>query len=158
MASRDEGSWPGSFGFGRTATTREIDSVDFDVRPDGLGLPAGSGSFADGRAIFETKCSRCHGVNGVDGPYGSLVGEEKSIGNYWPYATTVYDYIYRAMPYDQPGSLTPDEVYDITAFILSVNGLIDSTRVIDATTLPLVDMPARKLYIDDDRVDGPVIR
>ncbi|MEJ0029167.1 MAG: cytochrome c [Bacteroidota bacterium] len=153
-----QASWPKSFGFGRPASTAEIDSIDFDIRPDGLGLPPGSGTFASGRKIFATKCSRCHGANGVDGPFGSLTGDDKSIGKYWPYATTVYDYIYRAMPYDQPGSLTTDEVYDLTAFVLTINGLVDSTKVVDAASLPLVNMPAQKLYVSDDRTGGPVIR
>lgn len=170
---KDKDDWPVSFGFGRPATKEEIDSIDFDIRPDGVGLPAGSGTALEGRLVYNNKCSRCHGPGGVGGPYGSLASdfsadtakegsrngrEERTIGNYWPWATTVYDYIHRAMPYDSSGSLTDKEVYSLTAYILYANRLIDSATVIDASTLPRIKMPAQELFVVDDRTDGPVIR
>jgi cytochrome c len=168
-APTEEEEWPETFELGREATTKEIDSLDTDVGPDGRGLPKGAGHVLTGRIVFEEKCSRCHGKGGIGGPFGSLVYDstlavakdarkEKTIGNYWPYATTVYDYVYRAMPYDQPGSLSAQEVYDITAYILYANRLIDSTSVVTQETLPKVSMPARHLFIDDDRKGGPEVR
>ena len=167
----DTTRWPSRFGFGRLANLRAIDSLNTDVRPDGDGLPAGVGSPRTGRLLFAQKCAQCHGINGIGGPYGSLVTspakdtvktkgerEQKTIGNYWPYATTVFDYVKRAMPFDKPGSLTDAEVYHLTAYLLSANTLIDSTATIDAHSLPLVHMPARALFIEDDRKGGPEIR
>lgn len=157
---------PARFGFGRVATTAEIARLDIDVRPDGKGLPAGQGQVAIGKQIFAAKCAACHGTGGVGGPNGSLVTTdnparkrpEKTIGNYWPYATTVFDYIRRAMPFSQPGSLTNDEVYHLTAYLLQANGLIDEKTVINAQTLPRVVMPAQKLFVPDDRKGGPEIK
>ena len=157
---------PTRFGFGRAATAAEITRLDIDVRPDGKGLPAGQGQAAMGKQIFATKCAACHGTGGVGGPNGSLVTAtdpsrkrpEKTIGNYWPYATTVFDYIRRAMPFSQPGSLTNDEVYHLTAYLLQANGIIDDKTVINAQTLPRVVMPAQKLFVPDDRTGGPEIK
>ena len=157
---------PARFGFGRPATAIEIARLDIDVRPDGKGLPAGQGQAAVGKQIFATKCAACHGTGGVGGPNGSLVTTtnpdrkrpEKTIGNYWPYATTMFDYIRRAMPFSQPGSLTNDEVYHLTAYLLLANGIIDEKTVINAQTLPRVVMPAQKLFVPDDRKGGPEIK
>jgi mono/diheme cytochrome c family protein len=164
----DTAQLPASFGFGRLATKAEIDQLDIDVRPDGKGLPAGAGLAAKGKIIFDAKCVACHGAGGIGGPNGSLVtttaaGEkskqvEKTIGNYWPYATTVFDYIRRAMPFNQPGSLTNEEVYHLTAYLLSANKLIDEKTVIDAKSLPKVIMPAQKLFVPDDRKGGPEVK
>jgi cytochrome c len=163
----DNQGWPEHFGFGRLASVREVDSLNTDVRPDGEGLPAGTGLVSRGRLIFQNKCERCHGKNGIDGPFGSLVTiavkdtvktksgrSEKTIGNYWPHATTVYDYIQRAMPYDKSGSLTSTEVYDLTAFLLHANGIIDSTKTITEKTLPQIIMPAKHQFVPDDRKGG----
>ncbi len=166
LAEADTLKWPASFGFGRPATQAEITRLDIDVRPDGKGLPAGEGKPAVGKAIFSEKCAACHGVGGVGGPYGSLVSTtattkkrpEKTIGNYWPYATTVFDYIRRAMPFNAPGSLTNEEVYNLTAYLLNANGIIDEKVVINALTLPKVMMPAQKLFVPDDRKGGPEIK
>lgn len=156
--------WPASFGFGRSAMQAEIDSIDIDVRPDGHGLPAGSGNVISGSVIYRKKCAHCHGKTGTEGPYNPLVAKdsssrkgEKTIGNYWPYATTLYDYIYRAMPYDKPGSLSSSEVYSLTAFLLDMNGIIDTSAISDEN-LPKVVMPAQKLFVNDDRTDGPEIK
>jgi cytochrome c len=155
---------------GRAATTADIARLDIDVRPDGKGLPAGTGTAMQGKAIFATKCAVCHGAGGVGGINGSLVTTavsssavagkrpEKTIGNYWPYATTVFDYIRRAMPFSEPGSLTNEEVYNLTAYLLHANGIIDEKAVVTAETLPKVVMPAQKLFIPDDRRGGPEIR
>ena len=159
-------SLPISFGFGRPALTAEIEKLDIDIRPDGKGLPPGSGTVAAGKAIYDLKCAACHGVGGIGGPNGSLAmnpdpkvaRREKVIGNYWPYASTIFDYVRRAMPFNQPGSLSDTEVYNLTAYLLHLNKIIDEKTVIDAKTLPLVQMPAQKLYVPDDRQGGPIIK
>jgi mono/diheme cytochrome c family protein len=166
VAKLDTGPWPASFGFGRKATSAEIARLDVDVRPDGKGLPTGEGTSAAGKVIFATKCAACHGVEGIGGPNGSLVStneagtkrREKTIGNYWPYATTVFDYIRRAMPFSEPGSLTNAEVYSLTAYLLNANGIITEKTIINAQTLPTVVMPAQKLFVPDDRKGGPEIK
>lgn len=158
---------PDTFGFGRKATQAEIDRLDIDVRPDGKGLPAGSGNPSKGKIIFNTKCFTCHGAGGIGGPNGSLVTnktpgfaarKEKTIGNYWPYATTVFDYIRRAMPFNAPGSLSNEEVYHLTAYLLRANEIIDDNTVINAKILPRIEMPARNLFVPDDRKGGAEIR
>ncbi len=156
---------PAPLGIGRPATAAEIAAWDDDVMPDGTGLPAGSGTPAAGAAIFATRCARCHGKTGTEGPNDVLVGAEPrrgfpfwkdpsiphTIGNYWPYATTVFDYIRRAMPPDAPGSLSNTDVYNLTAFLLHANELISADAVMDATTLPKVAMPAREHFVPDRR-------
>lgn len=160
-------NWPKSFGIGRVATQREIDLLDIDVRPDGKGLPNGEGTVKSGKEIYALKCAACHGVTGTEGPNDRLVVGDttktnvrpiKAIGNYWPYATTVFDYIRRAMPFNQPGSLSNEEVYSLTAYLLHENGLLDSKTVLNAANLPKVKMPAQKLFVPDDRKNGPEIR
>src|SRR5262249_22779615 len=129
---------PAAFGIGRPATPAEIAAWDIDIGPDGTGLPPGRGTAADGAPIFAARCAGCHGKTGKEGPNDVLVGRlpndefpfardpraPKTIGSYWPYATTVFDYIRRAMPPDKPGSLNDDEVYNLTAFLLAQNELI----------------------------------
>ena len=171
LAASGDGA-PARFGFGRPATAAEITAWDIDVRPDGEGLPPGRGTARDGATIYERRCASCHGATGREGPSGRLVGREpregfpfgrdpalvKTIGNYWPYATTLYDYINRAMPLNAPGSLAPDEVYSIAAYLLWRNEIIADSAVIDARTLPRVVMPARDRFVMDDRRGGPEIR
>jgi cytochrome c len=136
------------------------------VRPDGVGLPPGSGTVAAGAAVYQQRCASCHGADGTQGRSGALVGTEPwaewpvnpTVGNYWPYATTLYDYIVRAMPQDRPGSLTADETYAVIAWILNRNQLIPADAVMNATTLPAVRMPARDRFVPDDRTGGPVVR
>ena len=161
--------WPSSFGFGRPAGPVRIAAGDIDVRPDGKGLPPGSGTVAEGAAVYTQKCAACHGATGTEGPNDRLVGrvsndgfpfgeslktwDNKTIGGYWPFATTLYDYIYRAMPQNAPGSLTPNEVYALTAFLLHRNEIISEDGVMSAETLPRVEMPASDRFISDDRLD-----
>jgi hypothetical protein len=160
----DEVHWPKSFGFGRKATDAEITALDIDVSPDGHGLPAGAGNVVEGGGIYKIKCASCHGMTGTEGPFNRLVGvmgdtiQAKTIGNYWPYATTLFDYIRRSMPYNAPGSLTNREVYGLTAFLLYKNRVIDSVTVMDAISLPKIKMPAHDLFVNDDRHGGPEIR
>lgn len=163
---------PGRYGLGRPATRDEIRAWDVSVMPDGTGLPTGSGTPAQGATIFKQTCARCHGTTGVEGPFDRLVGREpkqgfpfgrdaslaRTIGNYWPYATTVFDYVNRAMPYDAPGSLKANEVYGVVAFLLWRNEIIADTAVMNARTLPRVRMPARDRFVPDNRRGGPVVR
>jgi cytochrome c len=165
---------PQRFGFGRAATDAEVKAWDIDVMPDGTGLPPGRGTVAEGGVIYAAQCAVCHGPDGRGGQYDSLVGRDpaegfpfgkdpalmskRTIGNYWPYATTLYDYIYRAMPQAVPGSLTPDEVYSLVAYLLFLNGIVPSDAVMTAQTLPKVEMPARHRFVQDNRRGGPEIR
>lgn len=166
VLSADTLSQPAHFGFGRSATAAEIAALDIDVRPDGKGLPKGEGTAGEGKAIFQQKCAACHGATGSEGPNDRLVVGDttaggrriKAIGNYWPYATTVFDYIRRAMPFNQPGSLTDEEVYSLTAYLLNANGLLAENAKLNAKTLPKIKMPARDRFVPDDRKDGPEIR
>ncbi|HEY0108334.1 MAG TPA: c-type cytochrome [Fibrella sp.] len=155
-----------TFGFGKPASATQIAALDIDVRPDGTGLPTGSGTVAAGAVIFAAKCAACHGPGGTGGPNGALVPgpsvekkrPDKVIVTYWPYATTVFDYVRRAMPFNEPGSLTNDEVYALTAFLLHGNKLLGEKSVLNAKTLPTIRMPAQSNYVPDDRKGGPEIR
>ncbi|HEV7378320.1 MAG TPA: cytochrome c [Dyadobacter sp.] len=158
---------PQRFGFGKPASAEKIAALDIDIRPDGNGLPAGSGNAQSGREIYVEKCSACHGASGTEGPNDRLVQGDttsaknrkiKSLGNYWPYATTVFDYVRRAMPFNAPGSLSDQEVYSLTAYLLHANGLISEKEEVNAGTLPKVVMPAKKYFVPDDREDGPVVK
>jgi S-disulfanyl-L-cysteine oxidoreductase SoxD len=157
---------------GRPASSAEIRAWDIDANPAGAGLPAGRGTYARGAVVYAQQCASCHGAKGEGMPPNpKLVGAEprdfsfasdakiaKTIGNYWPYATTLYDYINRAMPFAAPGSLPPGDVYSVVAFLLAENGIIDKRIVIDARTLPRVHMPARDHFVIDDRRGGAGFR
>ena len=150
------------FGVGRPPTPEEIRALGSAIAPDGTGLPAGSGTVAAGRELFAARCSRCHGPNGEGDVGARLVGGQgtlktprplKTVGSFWPYATTLWDYINRAMPFDQPGLLTASEVYAAAAYILNLNGIIEANGVMNATTLPKVRMPNRDGFVADPRPD-----
>jgi cytochrome c len=141
---------------GRPATQAEIATWDISVGPDGVGLPDGGGTAATGAAVYEQKCQACHGAKGAGQPNDRLVGGQgtlasktpvRTIGSYWPYATTVFDYVRRAMPYIQPQSLSNDEVYAVTAYLLYLNGIIGERDEMNAQTLPKVAMPNRENFI-----------
>ena len=141
---------------GVPATAAEIAAVDISIGPDGAGLPPGSGTPKQGLAVYVAKCAACHGPEGVNGINDRLAGGQgtitsaapvKTIGSYWPYATTVFDFVRRAMPYPAPHSLTDDETYAVTAYLLHLNGIIGADDVMDATSLPKVKMPNRDGFI-----------
>ena len=150
------------FGVGRPATTEEIRDLGAAIAPDGSGLPEGSGTVAAGREVFAAQCARCHGPKGEGDVGATLVGGQgtlrtarplKTVGSFWPYATTLWDYINRAMPFDQPGLLKPPEVYAAVAYVLNLNGIIGDAAVMDAKSLPKVRMPNRDGFVPDPRPD-----
>lgn len=141
---------------GRPATPAEIAGWDVSIPPDGRGLPTGAGTPAEGALVYAQKCQACHGDKGVGGPNDRLAGGQgtlasktpvRTVGSYWPYATTVFDYVRRAMPFAQPHSLTDSEVYAVTAYMLSLSGIIREQDVMNAETLPKVKMPNRDNFI-----------
>jgi cytochrome c len=149
-----------AFGLGRAPTADELKRLDTDVMPDGRGLPAGSGTAAEGRAIYMQKCASCHGASGKEGPNDVLAGGQgslatarpmKTVGSFWPFATTLWDYVNRAMPYDRPGTLTASEVYAVTAYVLHLNGIVGERDAMTAATLPKVQMPNRNGFVPDAR-------
>jgi len=164
---------PDRLGLGAPATPARLAALDIDANAAGVGLPPGRGSYADGTTLYAARCASCHGARGEGvATYPKLVGAPfdsafrfgadvklvKTPGNYWPYATTLYDYIHRAMPADAPGSLRPAEVYGLVAYLLAENGVIARTAVMDARTLPAVRMPARDRFVKDDRTGGAAFR
>ena len=166
VADQEAAGTPGleaNFGIGRAATEEEIAAIDIDVTPDGHGLPDGRGSYADGKAHYEERCLACHGENleGIPETGGpALIGGRdtlasdtplKTVESYLAHASTLYDYIHRAMPMDAPGSLTPDEVYAVSAYILGRAGIVDETTVLDRESLPLIHMPNAEGFADDPR-------
>ena len=149
-------------GLGRPATPVEIESWGPIIGPDGAGLPPGRATAADGRPVYQRRCARCHGLTGREGPdtrlaggQGSLEGDQpqKTVGSYWPAATTLWDYVNRAMPFDRPGGLTADEVYATVAYVLYLNDIVAIDDPIGAATLPAVEMPNRDGFVTDPRPD-----
>ena len=140
---------------GKPVNPAEIAAWDISILPDGTGLPSGGGTPAQGARVFAQKCAMCHGENGKGGINAAVVGggpltsieTVKTIANFWPYATTVFDFIRRAMPWPQPKTLTNDEVYALTAYILALNKLIGENDPMNAETLPKVRMPNRDGFI-----------
>ncbi|MCU9848461.1 cytochrome c [Defluviimonas sp. WL0024] len=139
-------------GLGQPLSDEEIPFYARYVMPDGRGLPEGGGTAATGSAIYAEKCATCHGATGIEGPVMPPVGPNdiwaKPAGRYWPYATTLFDYIRRAMPLDAPKSLSDDEAYALAAFILAANGVIGEGDTMDAESLPKVEMPNRDNFLD----------
>ena len=144
--------------FGRTPAPYEIKLWDIDVLPNGTGLPEGGGTVAQGKSVYENNCEACHGVKGVGGIKDRLVGGQgtlvtnmpiKTVGSYWPYATTLFDYIRRAMPYTNPGYLSADDTYSVVAYLLYLNGILPEDAKLDRTTLPNVQMPNRDGFIPE---------
>jgi cytochrome c len=160
------------FGFGREASAEEVAAIDIDVMPDGTGLPEGKGTVARGRDLYRNQCVQCHGTEGQGADYEALAGREPedgfpfsdslshrmTVGNYWPYATTLYDYIHRAMPQAVPGSLPPDDVYSLVAYVLYLNRIVPEDATLDKETLPEIEMPARDRFVYDDRRGGEELR
>ena len=144
--------------FGRPASPEEVRLWNLDVLPDGTGLPPGSGSVARGQQVFAENCAACHGERGQGGVADRLVGGEgslasahpvKTVGSFWPYATTLFDYVRRAMPFPAPQSLSDDDTYAVVAYVLRLNGLVPDGTVLDRTNLPLVRMPNRDGFVPD---------
>lgn len=154
------------YGLGQPATDELIAEWDIDITPDGTGLPAGRGTVHEGVLVYANKCASCHGATGTEGPQDRLVGGQntlatahpvKTVGSYWPYATTLFDYIRRAMPLTAPQSLSADEVYAVVAWLLYQNGIVPEDAVLDAATLPAVEMPNSQGFVSDPRPDIPPI-
>jgi S-disulfanyl-L-cysteine oxidoreductase SoxD len=163
-----------TYGVGRAPTAEEVKAWDLTIPPDGQGLPPGRGTAVLGKPVYAERCAACHGDNGDDPKYRALVGGRGpltsaelsenldwllggkpvlTIGRFWPYATTLWSYINRAQPFDEPGSLAPDQVYAVTAYLLFLNGIIGEADVLDARTLPAVKMPNRHGFVPDSRPD-----
>jgi cytochrome c len=153
---------PDHYGIGRAATGAEIAGWNIDIGRNGENLPPGSGTVAHGHDVFAEQCSACHGEKGEGGLGDRLVGGQgtiatakpiKTVGSYWPYAPTLFDYIRRAMPQNAPQSLSNDDVYAVSAYILNMNGLLPSDATLDAKTLSAIEMPNRKMFTGDPRPD-----
>jgi S-disulfanyl-L-cysteine oxidoreductase SoxD len=146
---------------GRVATPEEIAPWDISIGPDGVGLPPGAGTARQGEAVYAARCVTCHGDKGAGKPNDQLVGGQgslpgdgppvKTVGSFWPYATTVFDYVRRAMPYNESKSLSNDEVYAVVAYILNLNGIIADNDTMDEQTLRIVKMPNRDGFMTFSR-------
>jgi S-disulfanyl-L-cysteine oxidoreductase SoxD len=154
----------GRHGLGKPIAEEDVLPWNIDVRPDGAGLPAGRGTAAQGKEVYVAKCSTCHGEKGEGSPMDRLVGGAgtlatekpvKTVGSYWPYATTLFDYVRRTMPFTDPQGLSADETYAVTAYVLFLNGIVEESTVLDARTLPAVAMPNRGGFVPDSRPDAP---
>ena len=141
---------------GEQLAAKELAAVDFTIMADGDGLPAGSGNAIAGRTVYNQNCLACHGEDGTGGVndalaggHGSMTGPmpQKTVGSYWPYATTIFDYVRRAMPFQTPGSLSNDEIYAVTAYLLFVNDIIAEDTEMNAASLPQVKMPNRENFV-----------
>jgi len=171
---------PQRLGFGEPAPRELIAQLDTDVRPDGTGLPPGKGTALEGEKVYARQCAACHGTKGEGGQAEALVGAEPTgtapfgpqyeqwrsgrpdvpftVGNYWPYATTLFDYVRRAMPPAAPGTLSSDDVYSVVAWVLAQNRIIPEGAVMNAETLPRVVMPARDRFVPDSRKGGREVK
>jgi cytochrome c len=147
---------------GQAVSPADLAAWDISIAPDGIGLPPGQGTSAQGEAVYVSKCLACHGEKGAGKPNDVLVGGAgslaagqtpvKTVGSFWPYATTLFDYIRRAMPYNESKSLTADELYAVSAYVLALNGIIGAGDVVDAQSLPKVKMPNRDGFVPFPRV------
>jgi cytochrome c len=144
--------------FGAAVSAEEIARFDISIPPSGAGLPGGSGTAKQGAAVYGAKCLACHGEKGAGKPADALAGgigslatarPVRTVGSYWPYATTLFDYVRRAMPLNAPLSLTDDEVYAVSAYVLFLNGIVGEDAVMNAQTLPQVKMPNRDGFVSD---------
>ncbi|WP_433994668.1 c-type cytochrome [Bradyrhizobium lablabi] len=150
------------YGIGRPATSSEIAGWNIDIDREGHNLPPGSGSVSHGHEVFDQQCAACHGAKGEGGVGERLVGGQgtlatanpvRTVGSYWPYAPTLFDYIRRAMPQNAPQSLSNEDVYAVSAYILNLNGLLPADAVLDAKTLSAIKMPNRNMFVGDPRPD-----
>ncbi|MFP4181625.1 MAG: c-type cytochrome [Thiohalospira sp.] len=153
---------PGPLGLGSEADQAEIEGWDIDIRPDGQGLPEGSGTVREGEQVYEEHCVRCHGAFGTEPDSHVIAGGQDSlgtddptltVGSFWPHATTLFDYTRRAMPFDKPQSLSADELYAVTAYVLHLNDILPMDAELDAESLPEVEMPNADGFIPDPRPD-----
>jgi S-disulfanyl-L-cysteine oxidoreductase SoxD len=154
----------GRYDLGHVTNNDEIAAWNIDARADGAGLPQGHGSVSEGQQIFADTCAACHGDKGQGQIADALVGGKgtlntakpvKTVGSFWPYATTLYDYVHRAMPFNAPQSLTPGQVYAVTAYVLYLNGIVAEDTTLDAASLPKIQMPNRAGFVSDPRPDVP---
>jgi S-disulfanyl-L-cysteine oxidoreductase SoxD len=152
----------GPYGIGRSATPAEIAGWNIDIDRDGNNLPPGSGGVSRGREVFDQQCASCHGAKGEGGLGDKLVGGQgtlatpkpvRTVGSYWPYAPTLFDYVRRAMPQTAPQSLSNQDVYAVSAYILHLNGLLAVDATLDAKTLSAIKMPNRSMFVGDPRPD-----
>ncbi len=152
----------GTTGLGSEPTAEELGDAGYTVFPDGKGLPEGRGTVGEGKAVYQQFCAACHGRNAEGDEAAALVGgrdsltserPRKTVESYWPYATSLWDYIRRSMPYESPGSLSDDEIYAVVAHLLHLGGIVGGDAVLDRETLPKVEMPNRDGFVPDDRPD-----
>lgn len=150
------------YGLGKTATSAEIAGWDIDISPDGENLPKGSGTVIRGRSVYDSQCATCHGAKGEGGLGDKLAGGQgslstakpsKTVGSYWPYSTTLFDYIRRAMPLNAPQTLSIDDAYAVSGYVLFLNGILPEDAVVNANTLSALKMPNRDGFIVDPRPD-----
>ena len=162
VASPVRAETQGHYGIGRTATDAEIAGWNIDIGRNGENLPPGSGTVSQGREVFAQQCAACHGDKGEGGVGERLVGGQgtiatpkpiKTVGSFWPYAPTLFDYIRRAMPQNAPQSLSNEDIYAVSAYILNMNGLLPADTTLDAKTLSAIKMPNRGMFTGDPRPD-----
>ncbi|HUI18019.1 MAG TPA: cytochrome c [Alphaproteobacteria bacterium] len=168
---RAESGYPLHYGFGTTPTPQEL-ATFFAIPPDGQGLPPGKGTYEEGKKVYAETCAACHGEKLEGNPQKGIGGDKliggrgtlategavKTVESYWPYATTVFDYVKRAMPFNAPGSLKDDQVYSVVAYILGEANIVKKTEVIDAASLPKVAMPNRNGFFPDPRPELELYR
>ena len=159
-------AYAGKYNLGREATSEEVAAWNIDVRPDGQGLPEGRGTVEQGEEIWAEQCASCHGDFGeavdrwpvIAGGQDTLASDDpvKTVGSYWPYLSTVYDYVNRAMPFTEARSLEPDQVYALTAYILNINDLVDEDFELSKQNFAQQRLPNEANFFDDDRLSSPV--